>query len=201
MLPLDASHRFVDVGQYGPLQQKPRLALPDDSPEYLLVKGLRDGLPFLLGIGDPLQGGKKLPAGIDDLHRHTQLLKERPDPVGFPFPHQPVLDENRPQLFPQGQVTQHGHHRTVDAPGKGVDGNAFPHSRPDLVRFCTDELHRVQLFQCNFVNHVSSVLELKVPRFFPLFCRMILAFGGPADPSFLDLQHLSSFEITDDVAQ
>ena len=55
VLPLDARHGLLDVGEDGPLQQKPRAASLEELAEDLLVEGLGDGLPLLLRIAKPLQ--------------------------------------------------------------------------------------------------------------------------------------------------
>jgi len=52
VLPFDARHRFIHVGEDGSLEQVACTAVQDDVAEYLFIEGLRNGLSFFLRIGD-----------------------------------------------------------------------------------------------------------------------------------------------------
>ena len=107
VLALDPGHGLVDVGQDRALEQDFDPAVLDEPAEDVLVEGLGDRLPLLLGVGDPLERGEELLAGVDDLDRDAELLEEPDDAPGLAFAHDPVLDEDGYEPLAQGPVSEH----------------------------------------------------------------------------------------------
>ena len=96
-----------------------------------------DDLALLLGVGDPVERGEELLAGVDDdqvdAGRRDELLL---DLLGLTGPQQPVVDEHAGQLVADGALHQRGGHGGVDTTGQGAQHPALADllaDRGDLV--------------------------------------------------------------------
>ncbi|MCU0597219.1 MAG: hypothetical protein MUC98_17390, partial [Desulfobacterota bacterium] len=88
MLTLDAGHGLFHIGEDRSLKQVGSLALFDEAAEDGFVKGVCDGLAFLLRIGLPLEGGKKLLLRVHQNDGHPEFFHGRHHGLRLPFAHE-----------------------------------------------------------------------------------------------------------------
>ena len=93
MLAFDSGDRLLHVGVIRTLQEVSGAAFLDEPAEYVLVKGIRDRLPFLLRVRQPFEGAEEFGPGIYQLNRNPQISEQRDDMLGFALPHNAVVYE------------------------------------------------------------------------------------------------------------
>ena len=116
MVTLDAAFTLDPVRVNGALQQAFRPLLPGftfkdpDEP-------FTDCLAFGFRISNTFECPRNSSPRINDLK--VNVIKDRPDTVGLPFPHKAGIDVDRDQVVADGAGCNSSADRTVDTPPTG----------------------------------------------------------------------------------
>ena len=139
VLPLDAGHGLLDVGQDRAVQQVLGPRLPHQLAEDLRVERAGDGVSLLLRIGQAGQGLEELAPGVDDLDRNAHVGERLDDPLRLALAHQGVVDEHGLEPIAQGPVAQHRDHGAVHPAAEGIDGQPVSNSFPNRAYLLFDK--------------------------------------------------------------
>jgi len=139
VLAFDAGDGLLDVGQDGPVEQELCPGFFDQTAEDRGIERIGNRLPFLLGVGQARQGGKKLLLGVNQLDRDVHLSEGVHDLLRLAFTHQRVVDKDRLELVAQGAVPQDGDQGAVHPAAKRIDGLSVADGLFDLGDLVFDE--------------------------------------------------------------